>query len=309
MSRLQANCLLLLTAFLWGSGNVAQRTILEDIGPFAAIGLRCLIAAIVILPVALRQGRPRLGGGRRRALLLMGLTAGSFAAATTAMQISYGYTTVTNASFLVNTTTVMIPFAVWLLLKQRPGPAVWPAALITLAGTWLMSGGSFMHRNSGDVLCFIAAVCYTIWFIYLGEFVLSFGFAGLVSIVQFALTAAVTLLLSAAFETTTLSGLWAATPELIYLGAVSTGLAYFLQGMAQRHTPACEAAIIVSAEALFGALSASYMLGERLSPGGFLGAALITFGIVLVQLPLGAGWLVRRKTVALPAPATETGTS
>ena len=51
-----------------------------------------------------------------------------------------------------------------------------------------------------------------------------------------------------------------------------------------RHTPAGEAAIIVSTESLFGALAGAVLLGERLTPIAWIGAALIAMATIAVQL-------------------------
>ena len=46
----------------------------------------------------------------------------------------------------------------------------------------------------------------------------------------------------------------AALPELLVLGVLSTGVAYALQAVAQQFTSASEAAVLTSAESVFGAL-------------------------------------------------------
>jgi drug/metabolite transporter (DMT)-like permease len=47
--------------------------------------------------------------------------------------------------------------------------------------------------------------------------------------------------------------------------------------------PSSNAAIILSAESLFAALGGAVVLGERLPPMGYLGAALIFGAIILVE--------------------------
>ena len=42
--------MLFMAAFLWGAGNVPQKTVLDDIGPLTAVGMRCLIAAFILAP-------------------------------------------------------------------------------------------------------------------------------------------------------------------------------------------------------------------------------------------------------------------
>jgi DME family drug/metabolite transporter len=71
---------------------------------------------------------------------------------------------------------------------------------------------------------------------------------------------------------------------LLYLGLVPTGIGYifFLRGM--RHTPATVASILVLLEPLISAALAVTFLGERLSPTGALGGALLLGSILFLYL-------------------------
>jgi drug/metabolite transporter (DMT)-like permease len=280
MRRAQANGLLLLTALLWGSGNVAQKTVLEDIGPLTAVGLRCLIAALVLAPLVIRADiRPKAGAGKCAVVVIA-----TFTLAVTLYQVAAGLTTVTNAGFLVNTATVITPIAAWLLLRQRAGIMVWPAAGLTLLGAYMMSAGAFAKFNLGDGLALASAVFYSLWMIYLGLFVMHYGTAGFITVMQFLAAGLACLAIGLMLEPISLKGLWAALPELLMLGVISTGAGYLLQAIAQCHTSASEAAVIVSGEAIFGALCAFLLLGESLDARGVVGAVLIMGGIATVQL-------------------------
>jgi drug/metabolite transporter (DMT)-like permease len=284
MSRTIANLLLLLAAVCWGSGNVAQQTVLEHIGPLTATGLKSFIAAAVILPYCLRTS------GERRKMdatghLLALLTVLSFAAATALMQIAYGLTSVTNAGFLVNTATVLTPIFAWLFLRQRPANIIWLAASATFVGAMLMGGGHMGALSAGDLLSLGAAACFAVWMVALGEFVTLYDRAGVITIAQFGVTAAIFIPCGIILETATLPDLFAATPDLLYISVVSTAGGYLLQAIAQRHTSSCEAAVIVSAEAVFGAIAAMLILGEQLSFERAIGAGLIIASIILVQMP------------------------
>ncbi len=50
-----------------------------------------------------------------------------------------------------------------------------------------------------------------------------------------------------------------------------------------RHIPASRASILLSTEVLFGAAAGFIMLGERLSPIGWAGAALMFCAILMIQ--------------------------
>ncbi len=97
-------------------------------------------------------------------------------------------------------------------------------------------------------------------------------------------------LVSLGVETTSVAGLQAAAPAILYGGVLSVGIAYTLQVVAQRHTHASDAAILLSSETLFAALAGAVYLGERLQSPQMAGAALIMASILLVQLlPLRRG--------------------
>ena len=67
-------------------------------------------------------------------------------------------------------------------------------------------------------------------------------------------------------------------------GALSVGMAYTLQVIAQRNAHPAHAAIILSLEAVFAALGGWYILGEILSFRGLLGCGLMLIGMLLSQL-------------------------
>ncbi|WP_292254417.1 EamA family transporter [Mesorhizobium sp.] len=57
MSKVTANLLLLFAAALWGFGNVAQKTVLDHLDALSAVGLRCLIGGLLVLPFVLTERR------------------------------------------------------------------------------------------------------------------------------------------------------------------------------------------------------------------------------------------------------------
>ncbi|MER8613879.1 hypothetical protein [Mesorhizobium sp. M0220] len=75
MSKLHANLLLLFVAALWGFGNIQQ-----NLDPLSAVGMRCLIGGLLVLPLIFREGR-----------MIMALSIAL-------QQIGYLDTSVTNAS-------------------------------------------------------------------------------------------------------------------------------------------------------------------------------------------------------------------
>jgi drug/metabolite transporter (DMT)-like permease len=280
----RSHSLLLLAAFVWGISNVTQQDVLKYIGPITAVGLRCLLASIVILPFVweTKQYLPTIF---RSGKLLAFVTALTFCVAICLAQVGIGYTTVINTSFFINTWTIMTPICVWVLQRVRPAKLMVPAGTLALAGTFLMTGGQIDSLNIGDVLCLLAAFVYSMWAVCLTEFVRQFESPFLISFFQFLFTGVVCLVFGFINEPFDLQLFPEAIPDLIILGVFSTGLGYVLQAIAQAKVSASSAAVILSMEAIFGALGGVLILGESFTSMTFFGAALIFCAVILVQIP------------------------
>jgi len=77
---------------------------------------------------------------------------------------------------------------------------------------------------------------------------------------------------------------WQIVFAIIFTAVFSPGLCYTLQVWAQRHTPAADAALILSLEAVFAVVCGWLLLGERLSAIQFTGCGLIFVAVLLSQI-------------------------
>ena len=294
MSPVRASLLLLLAAFLWGCSNVAQKGILDHIGPFTSVGLRCLIGGLVIAPFLFRERRGATRIPRHLLPHLIGITA-SYGAALLFYQASFGGTTVTNAGFFVNVCSVVTPLIAWLFLRSAPSPLVIPAVIFSLGGIFLMGGAKLDGLNWGDGLALLAAVSYAVWAVLISHFLQQVPRPITLLVVSMFSCGAISLLIGLAIEPLTVATLQVALPELLFLGIVGTGIGYGLQMIVQQYLCATVAMIIVSAEAVFGAMLAQVLLGETLDFIGYLGAASVVIGIVIVALPTKAYAHIKRQ--------------
>lgn len=283
MPRVTASLALLAAALCWGAGNVANKTVLNHLGPLTVVGLRCALATLVMAPFALRELRANrdcdwLPSAFRVSLL--------FAAALILQQFAYVSTSVTNASFLVNTATIMTPAFAWFAFGVRPQAAIVCAAPMTLLGAFLMARASFAPNvlNVGDLLCLASAVAYAAWMVALGAHAMTHGRPLATTVMQFGTTAVLVLPVAMLAEPLAGGALSAAWLDLVILGLVSTAVAFGLMTWAQRYVAASTASILTSAESLFGAAGAYLLLNERTPLVGIFGAGLILAAIVLVAL-------------------------
>ncbi|SFQ16622.1 Threonine/homoserine efflux transporter RhtA [Mesorhizobium sp. NFR06] len=280
MSRLTANLLLLFAAALWGLGNVAQKTVLTHLDALSAVGLRCLIGGLLVLPFVLTERRLPAGAGHSSSLARV---VALFAVSIVLQQLCYLGATVTNASFLISTATVITPLAAWMLMGERPTTGLILAAGSTVVGCLFLSGG-VAGLSGSDLTALLSAGCYALWTVELGRHMQVHARPFTAAAAQFLAVAALALPLGAMRGNLSFTAASEAGPELVVLGVFSTAVAFGIQIAALRFTSASHAAVIVSAESVFGALGAAIFLGEQQTVVGALGAAIILASILSVAM-------------------------
>lgn len=287
MSRLQANFLLLITAFIWGTAFVAQQTGMEDVGPFYFTGLRFILGGLIVLPFGVRELKKRQADGVklvRRDWLGMALCGVFLYCGSLFQQMGLEYTSVTNAGFLTGLYVPLVPIIMLVFLKKAPHWTIWPAALGCMVGTYLLSGGSLSAFNTGDILVLVGSVFWALQVITIGYVVKAAQTPVLVAAVQFLCCAAFGMVGAFIMETTTLQSILNAGPEILYAGVLSIGVAFTLQAIAQAHTPQADAAIIMSGEIVFAAIAGALIQGDRLNTYGYIGCAIMFICILSVEL-------------------------
>lgn len=285
MTRVRADLLLVLAALIWGTAFIAQKHANDSMGPLSFVGVRFLLSFIALAPLALhesaRSDGPALGKGD---LGLAGLIGLCLFIGASLQQIGLATTTATNGGFLTALYVIFVPFIVWMLTGARPRFAVLAACVVSLTGAWFLTEqGPFGRWATGDALLVLAdigwAAAISLVPIFLGRadrpFFLAFAQYGVVALLGLALGLSVE-----PFSTT---GLIEAAPAILYAGLCSGGVAFTLQILAQKYTPAAEAALIMSLESVVAALAGALLLSERLTGPAVFGCALILLGVVLVE--------------------------
>lgn len=285
MNRLQADALLLLTAVIWGTAFIAQKIANDVIAPLGFVGARFLVSAIVLAPLALFEARKQAAPMSKSNYGLAAVIGLLLSAAGILQQVAMLTSSASHGGFLTALYVVLVPFAAWILTRERVRPLVLVAGLISITGAWLLANkGGAEGFVVGDVVLVAADFVWAFWIALIAIFQKRVARPYLLAFVQFAITAAVSWIAAAIFEATTWRQVVDAMPAILYTGILSGGIAFTLQIFAQRHTPAPEAALIMSLESVFAAISGAALLGERLPPVALAGCALILAGIIAVEI-------------------------
>ncbi len=279
--------LLFLTAIIWGFAFVAQVEGANHIGAFTLNGVRFTIGIISLLPVALFFERGRSDEETSKRTVLASFAAGAVLfTASMLQQFGIQYTGSAGvAGFITGLYTVFIPLACFLLFRSKTGINVWLGALCAVAGLFLLCyiPGEGLGFGFGELLLLIGSFFWTAHMIIvdrLGKSLRSLHFAW----GQFAVCAVLGIVCMFIFEEPAIEGIWAAKWSLLYCGALSVGVAYTLQIVAQKRADPTFAAIVLSTESVFSAVGGVLFGIDSISLVGYLGCGLIFAGIVASQI-------------------------
>ncbi len=253
--------------------------------PIMFCGVRFLVSALVLAPLAYRESR-RLRTARPLRLRdgLQALAVGlCLALAISLQQVGLVTTTATNAGFLTAIYIAFVPFYSRILQRVPLRFSLLLACAIVIAGAWLLGGSGGHGWARGDALVLGSDFIWALHITLISKFLATTGRPFFLCLVQYAVTALVGITGGLLLEPVAWSAMPHAWLAILYTGVLSGGVAYTLQILAQSHTPASEAGMILSLESVFAALAAAALLGERLTLMASLGCALILAGIGMVE--------------------------
>jgi len=287
MTRIQANLLLALAAMIWGSSFVVQQIGTGDLGTITFTGARFLIGALIILPFGIRQ-LIRVEREDRKFELKdwFGIVLTGFVLLTAATLQQHGIlrTTVTNAGFLTALYVPLVPFLGLLLLRRKVHFTIWPASICCFIGTYILSGADGFEFAVGDLWVISSTVFWACHVILVGILASRTRAPLVVAATQFLICGFGGLVIGFFFESPDFEQIRGAAFGICYVGFFSVAMAFTLQVIGQRFTPAADAAIILSSETVFAALGGILFLGEHLTLIQLSGGVLILFSILMVEL-------------------------
>ena len=279
-----ANTLLLITAAIWGLGFVAQVLGMNYLEPFAFIGIRFLLGAASLLPlVVFFQHRKWLPVSPAHTVVKGSLVLGVILfAAGSLQQVGIVYSNASNAGFITGLYMVIVPI-IGLALKYRTGLNTWLGCVLAVVGLFLLSVKADFTMGYGDTLLLVGAVGWALHILAIDHYAPRAA-PLLLSLGQFIVCGCLAMVVSVFIETTSWEQVRAATYVLIYAGVITVGVAYTLQVIAQERADPTHAAIILSLEAVFGALGGYMFLQEQLSGRELIGCVLMLMGMLVSQV-------------------------
>lgn len=271
-------------ALIWSSAFTSARIIVADAPPFAISAIRFTIAGIIGVIIARALGQTwHLTRDQWRAILVFGLCQN-------AIYLGFNFMAMTTieasvASIIASTMPLMVAFSGWVVLREKLTP-------MALAGLVLGFGGVVVIMSSrigagvdpfGIGLCVLGAMALTIATLMMRGATAGGNVLMIVGLQMF-VGAAVLFVASMIFETWEFNWnprmITALTYTILAPGLLATWIWFKLVS----RIGAVRAATFHFLNPFFGVAIAAVLLGEKLGRMDIIGVAIITVGILAVQL-------------------------
>jgi len=280
-------CLIACT-FIWGTTFIAQDTGMDNIGPFTFNSVRFFVGFLAVTPFVLLLEKKKVNTQIKTKInefYKLIIPVGIFLFLATAFQqVSLLYTDVANSAFFTIFYVPMVPIIVYFLFSERLHWSIWPSVVACIIGGYLLSDVSDVNIRFGDGLVLIGALFWGLHIIYIGKIIDRFDLPFLIAMLQNIIVAGFSFFLVIMFEEIDFSKIRLETVEILYAGILSGGAAFALQLFGQKNISAAPAAIVMSLEGVFAAISAWIILNQLLGLNNIIGCTLILGGVLLSQL-------------------------
>lgn len=291
--------ILVLATVIWGSSFVIVKDATATISPAWLIFARFTVAAILLFAFTWKKRRLWFKGEYLFYGALLGLAefAGYYL-----QTVGITDTTPGKNAFLTATYCVIVPFAAWVMLGNKPSWLNVLAAFVCLAGIGLISLNGGFTIGWGDALTLSCAVFYAIQIVMVARFAPGRDIYVLTAW-MFAVVALSSLAIGVGMEP---APDWMAFDaatwlQLAYLSLVVTALALLLQNIGLAHVPSSTAGLLLSLESVFGVAFSVALGAEVLTLRIVAGFCCVFAGIVISEMaPVWIDRLRARRRVCTP---------
>jgi len=308
----RSNIMLFITALIWGTAFVAQKSGMDYVEPFTFNGIRTLIGAAVLTPVIIVMDKQKKNSGsaepdhtadncaetgngsqtaagrsEKKWLLLGGLCCGTVLfIGGSLQQVALQTTSAGKAGFITAIYIVLVPI-LGVFIKRKIRPVIWGCVVVSAVGLFLLcvpKGESLGGIGFGEILLFISSIWFAVHLFVIDYFVTKVDGVKL-SQMQFLVCGLISLVPMFLFESPSISAIISCWFPLLYTGVFSQGVAYTFQVVAQKHTDPTSASLIMSLESVFSVIAGAIILNEMMSGREILGCVLMFAAIIAAQLP------------------------
>jgi len=277
----------IVTSILWGSAFVAQDMGMDFIGPYTFSVGRFLVGFLSLLPFffIFELKKIRIKKINKKKVVYFLFFLGFILATGQALQqISLIYTNVANTGVFTIFYVLVVPIISYFIFSKKIHWSVWPAVVFCLIGGLLLSEFKNASVRLGDLLGILSALCWGVHIILIKKTIDIFNYPITIAMSQCFIGCIILILPMYFFETPTFNNILKDSYEILYVGVLSSALAFLLQTYSLQNISPAPAAIIFSLEGVVAAILAWLILDQFLNDIKILGIFLILSAVIFSQL-------------------------
>ncbi len=277
--RLTAEVGLALAGVIWGINFVVVKFAVGQMPPLYYLGLRFLVAAVVLAPFSVSRLR-RLN----RQGWLIGCGVGALLFGGFVLQ-TIGLQTISPAmsGFLTSLYVMVVPLILVVFTGRWPSPMLALGIGVVVGGLALLSIYGEFGFGWGEIFTLLATIFWAVHILGVAYGAPRISIIAFVEL-QMAVCAVLSLTASFIFEQPKLFAGWEATGAVLWTGIMGGVVAYMLMALGQRYTPPTLAGVLMSLEVVF-ALIVSMIVGyDTLTWRTFVGFMLVFAGTTVARI-------------------------
>jgi len=275
--RTEAELSMVLVAIVWGSTFVLVKNSLAEIGPFLFLGIRFIVAFILLAIISRKQLKAApISTWYSGCLLGLFLTIGYVF-----QTVGLKYTTSSNAGFITGLSVVLVPIIYAIMNRIKPTLITVITVFLAFSGLFLMSFKDWHTSLSyGDMLVLVCAFGFAFHVIYVDRLSYRHNAMAITSI-QLLFVGVFCMIVGLFCEP------WPESFSLSLIGAFfitsifATALAFLLQNSMQKYSTPTRFAVILTTEPVFAAIAGRLWANEILTERALLGAFLILVAMLI----------------------------
>ena len=271
-------------ALMWSSAFTSARIIVADASPLFSLAARFLVSGLLGVIIARALGQSwHLTRAQWRATILFGICQN-------ALYLGFNFVAMqwieaSMAAIIASAMPLLVALASWLVFGEKLGPLGIIGLIAGTAGVALIMGARISGGADplGVVFCLVGVLALTFATLAIRGATSGGNFMMIVGLQMLIGSAALTLA-ALAVETPRVDPSWPLLIAFAYTTLVPGLLATLVWAMLLNRIGAIRAATFHFLNPVFGVGIAALLLGERLTLTDMIGVAIITAGILAVQL-------------------------
>lgn len=300
-SKLFYSILLLIGSFIWGLAFVFQSSANNYLGPYSITFFRCCIASIILISItiySLKKQFKEVTEDKKdiiKSSIYGGVLSGIFLAlASIFQQLGLKGTSTGKGAFMGSTYIVLVPIISFVFFKKKCGINNVIAIIFAVIGLLFLCLDNFSFNNGlskEEIYFLICALCFAFQIINIDCFA-SKSNLFLLALVQMITCGLICMVMMFIKEKIEFENVKNCIIPILYLGILSSGVAYTIQVVSQKHINSTTASLLMSLESVFSCLCGVIIytfykfsdVDQYLTTYQIIGCVFMFIGVVISQI-------------------------